>query len=143
MSSTQTFTSANAPASRSLPTELQTSRRWVCWESEDSAKKLIPPSSGEAVTSHDDLESLNWAIHRSATQDHEGVAIVLKQMYVAVRLIDAVIQGSSKPSIENWAVEVIESIDSYTEICPNGDDVLLLSKGRGPQSDVDTEGVEI
>lgn len=143
MSSTQTFTSANAPASRSLPTELQTSRRWVCWESEDSAKKFIAPSSGEAVTSHDDLESLNWAIHRSETQDHEGVAIVMKPTYVAVRLIDAVIQGSSKPSIENWAVEVIESIDSYTEICPNGDDVLLLAKGRGPQSDVDTEGVEI
>ncbi|MDS0221035.1 hypothetical protein NDI54_06705 [Haloarcula sp. S1AR25-5A] len=143
MSSTDVRIDGSAITTQRLPTEIQTLQRWICWQSDNGEKQAVAPESGESAVSLNDATSLNEAKHSFETEGHDGIALVLDDELVAVRLLDAVEGSSHNPSIEDWAKEVIDSIDSYTEISPSGDDVLLLAEGEVPDDAIDTEEVEV
>lgn len=143
MSSTDVRLDESAISTQRLPTEIQTLQRWLCWQNDDDDKRAIVPHSGEKATSPNDATSLNEAKHSFETEDYDGVALILSEELVGIRLLDAVEGPFHNPTIEDWAEEVIRSIDSYTEISPSGDDVLLLVKGEVPDDSIDSEEVEV
>jgi hypothetical protein len=103
----------------------------------------MAPKSAEKAGSFTDATSLNEARHSLETNDYDGVALILNEELVGVHLLDAVEGPPHNPIIDDWAEEVIRSIDTYTEISPSGDDVLLLAKGRNPADSIDSERVEV
>jgi hypothetical protein len=134
----------SAALTQRLPTEIQTLQRWLCWESDgDDSGQAIAPKSGELADTLNDATSLHEAKHHFEQDDSDGVALVLNEELIAVRLLDAVTGPSHNPSIDDWAEEVIRSIDSYTEVTPSGDDVLLLAEGELPDDAIDSERVEV
>ena len=143
MSSADVRLDESALSTQKLPTEIQTLQRWVCWQSKDDEKRAIVPHSSETANSLNDATSLNEAKHSSETEDYDGVALILSEELVGVRLLDAVEGPSHNPTLDDWAEEVIRSIDSYTEISPSGEDVLLLAEGETPTDAIDSERVEV
>ena len=143
MSSTDVRLDGAAISTEGLPTEIQTLQRWLCWQSDDNEKRAIAPSSGEEASSLSDAASLNEARHSFETEDYDGVALILSEELVGIRLLDAVEGPSHNPTIDDWAEKVIRSINSYTEISPSGDDILILVKGELPNETVNSERVEV
>jgi len=143
MSSAGVRLDESAISTQKLPTEIQTLQRWLCWQNDGDEKRAIAPNSGEQAESLTDATSLNEAQHCFETDEYDGIAHILNKELVAIRLLDAVEGPSHNPNIDNWAEEVIRSIDSYTEVSPSGDDVLLLAEGELPEDAIDTEEVEV
>jgi hypothetical protein len=143
MSSADVRLDDSAVSTEKLPTEIQTLQRWLCWRSDDDEKRAIAPNSGEEAASLNDATSLNEARHSFETEEYDGVALILSEELVGIRLLDAVEGPFHNPTIEDWAEEFIRSIDSYTEISPSGDDVLLLAEGQLPDDAIDSERVEV
>ena len=144
MSSADVRLDESAISTEKMPTEITTLHQWFCWQDDGGEMRAIVPQSGEYAGSLADTTSLNEARHSFETEDYDGVALVLNEDLVGIRLLDAVEGSRHNPSIENWAEEVIRSIDSYAEVVPSGKDVLLLIEGELPPDDaIDTEKVEI
>lgn len=133
----------SAISTEKLPTKIQTLQRWLCWQIDNGEKQAIAPESGEMAASLNDATSLNEAMHSFETEGHDGIALILDQELVAVRLLDAVEGSSHSPSVENWAEEVIDSIGSYTEVSPSGNDILILARGDITREAIDTDEVEV
>jgi hypothetical protein len=144
MSSADIHLDGSTISTQKLPTEIQTLKRWLCWQADDDGeKRAIAPKSGEYADALNDATSLNEARHCFETEEYDGVALILSEDLVGIRLLDAVEGPFHNPSIEDWADEVIRSIDSYTEISPSGEDVLLLAEGELPNDTIDSERVEV
>lgn len=145
MSSADVRLDTPAVSTQRVPTELQTLQQWVCWKSvDDGEKRAIDPTSDDMVSSLDEGTSLNEAEHSFETSDYDGVALTLASddEFVAVRLLDAVDGPSHSPNIDSWARDIINSIDSYAEVGPDSDDVLLLAKGETPDERFSSQKVQ-
>lgn len=127
-----------------IPTNIQTSHQWVCWTEDDGGKSGINPASGDSLTSLSEGTSLNEAEHSVKAEGHDGVALVVNgdDGYVGVRLLDAVEGPSYNPDIDDWAKDVIDSIESYAEVSPNGKDIVLLAEGDLPDNSFESEKVQ-
>jgi len=143
MSSADVRLDESAISTEKMPTEITTLHQWFCWQDDGGEMQAIIPQSGEYAGSLTDATSLNEARHSFETGDYDGVALVLNEDLVGIRLLDAVEGSRYNPSIEGWAEEIICSIDSYTEVGPSGEDILLLLEGEIPDDATDTEKVEI
>jgi len=130
-------------STKKMPTDITTVHQWFCWQDDGGEMQAIVPESGEPASSLADATSLNEARHVCETGDYDGVALVLNEELVGIRLLDAVEGSDYDPSIDDWAEEIISSINSYAEISHNGDDILLLLEGELPTDAIDTERVEI
>jgi predicted transcriptional regulator len=134
----------SAISTEGIPTEVQTLQRWLCWENgDDDNKRAVASNSDKRAGSLDDATSLNRAKHSLKTNDYGGVALVLNEKLVGIRLLDALEGPFHNPTIEDWAEEIISSIDSYAEVSPSGEDVLLLAKGEIPSDTIELERVEV
>jgi putative DNA primase/helicase len=113
-------------------------RHWVCWqlEARDGKPTKVPysPTTGERASSTDPK---TWASHSEAVRacrerSYSGVGFVFtaEDDFAGVDL-----DGCLDPKtgeIETWAQELIEELNSYTEISPSGIGLHILVKAQLP-----------
>src|ERR671910_1378345 len=113
-------------------------RQWLCWriEERDGKPTKVPysPLTGEKASSTDPQ---TWASYSEAVEAYRehgyaGIGLVFSEddPFCGVDL-----DGCLNPEtgeIEGWAQEIIEELDSYTEISPSGTGVHILVRGELP-----------
>jgi hypothetical protein len=113
-------------------------KQWLCWRTEDRDGKptKVPydPSTGEKAESTNPKTWTSYEKARGACRDHgyEGIGFVFtpEDDLCGVDLDKCL--NPETGEIEGWAQEVIEELDSYTEISPSGRGVHILVRGEPP-----------
>jgi putative DNA primase/helicase len=119
-----------------IPTELKRRPQWVVWklEERDGKPTKVPytPRTGQRASSTD---LLTWSTfegvystYSSGRYDGIGFMFCSGDPYTGVDLDDC--RDPETGEIERWAAEIIESLDSYTELSPSGTGVHIFVKGR-------------
>jgi len=114
-------------------------RQWLCWRTEERDGKLtkVPysPLTGEKASSTDPQ---TWAKYSEAVTAHKehayhGIGFVFtpEDDLCGVDLDRCLDPETGE--IEGWANEIIEELDSYTEISPSGTGVHVLVQAELPE----------
>ncbi|OAQ51369.1 hypothetical protein HTG_17685 [Natrinema mahii] len=121
-----------------LPAELQERDQWVCWREEprDGKPTKIPvtPSTGEFASSTDPetWASVETALKYADSGDADGVGFVFTDddPIVGVDLDNC--RDPETGDADDVAEDIIERLDSYTEISPSGTGFHVLIEGELP-----------
>ncbi len=119
-----------------LPENLCERDQWVCWkeESRDGKPTKIPviPGSGEFASSTDSetWASFETALEYTDTGNADGVGFVFTDddPIVGVDLDDC--RDPESGDVDDVALDIIERLDSYTEISPSGTGFHVLIEGE-------------
>ena len=126
-------------ADAELPDALVEREQWVCWREEERDGKptkvpVTPGSSGFASsTDPDTWSSFEAAVEYVETGDVEGIGFVFTDddPIVGVDLDDC--REPDTYEAEPPARDIIDRLDSYTEISPSGTGFHVLLKGELPE----------
>ena len=121
-----------------LPASLREREQWVCWREEerDGKPTKIPVTPGTGAfassTDPDTWDSFETAIGYTATKNADGVGFVFTDddPIVGVDLDDC--RDPETGEVDDAAVDIIERLDSYTEISPSGTGYHVLITGELP-----------
>ncbi len=121
-----------------LPEQLRKRDQWVCWREElrDGKPTKIPvtPGSGEFASSTDPetWASFETALEYANSRDADGVGFVFTDdgPIVGVDLDDC--RDPETGDVDDAAQDIIERLDSYTEISPSGTGFHVLIEGELP-----------
>ncbi|MGX9687684.1 phage NrS-1 polymerase family protein [Deinococcus wulumuqiensis] len=104
-------------------------------------KVPIDPVSGRAVPHRDIRQHLTFSQARQFVVDRlaDGLGVVLDDAHVAVDLDDCVMDGQ----LTAQAAEIVEIMDSYTEVSVSGHGLKILVQGTKPGPRSRGKGVEI
>src|SRR5215216_2348590 len=114
-------------------------KQWLCWRIEERHDKptKVPysPLTGEKARSTDPKTWASYEEAVSACREHgyEGIGFVFTP---EDDLCGVDLDGCLDPEtgeIESWAQEIIEELDSYTEISPSGTGVHVLVRAELPE----------
>jgi len=100
-----------------IPDELLERDQWVCWKYEDGS------SDSKSAKSFFDAKT------RGSGYDGIGFMLSVDDPFVAIELNDVI---NPEGVIEPWALNIIDLMDSYTEINPEGTGILIIIKGKKP-----------
>ena len=126
-------TTQNRPISSSdIPTALTKREQWVLWKREKGTK--VPyQCTGERAKSTDPTTWTSYARVCDALQrgGYAGVGYVFAadDPYTGIDLDDCI---NNEGRIEDWAMEIIESLASYSEFSPSGQGVKIWVEGKIP-----------
>lgn len=121
-----------------VPQELKELPQWVCWRladdpGKDRKKKLpIDPRTGDPARSNDPA---TWASYEDAVAGKErfradGIGIMFAHGIFGIDLDRCIDQeGQLLP----FAREIVETVQSYTELSPSGTGLHILCAGRLPE----------
>jgi len=130
-------------------TSIRDFRQWICWrvEPRDGKPTKVPysPISGGRARS-DDPETWNtFAEARRAIGEagYDGIGFVFttSDPFCGVDL-----DGCLDPEtgeIEPWATEILEDLDSYTEVSPSGRGLHVIVEARLPEGGNRKGGIEL
>src|SRR5215207_9094389 len=113
-------------------------RQWLCWRTEerDGKPTKVPysPLTGEKANSTDPETWASYEEAVSAYREHgyDGIGFVFTP---EDDLCGVDLDGCLDPEtgeIESWAQEIIEELNSYTEISPSGRGIHVLLRGSLP-----------
>ena len=134
-----------------IPTDLKALRRWAPWkaiwnETRGKWDKVPYRPEGYGLSS---MQPDRWVSFDEAVQAFEagagkysGVGLVLTGLHdvVGIDLDRCVTDGIIAP----WAQEIIDSVDSYTELSPSGNGLRILAHGAIPEDVQDNiVGIEV
>src|SRR5215217_1569358 len=117
---------------------IQDLKQWLCWRTEErDGKPTKVPYSPLTGRRADSTNSKTWAGYEEAVSahrqhDYHGIGFVFTP---EDDLCGVDLDGCLNPEtgdLEGWAQEIIEELDSYTEISPSGTGVHVLVKGTLP-----------
>ena len=120
----------------SIPEELKIRPQWVVWKAVGEKPDKVPYSAktGRKASSTD---LTTWSTFAEALEAYEkgeyaGLGFVFSSgdPYAGVDLDDC--RDSRTGEIELWAAEIIDGLDSYTELSPSGEGVHIIVKGKVP-----------
>ena len=125
-------------ADAELPDALVEREQWVCWREEERDGKptkvpVTPGSSGFASsTDPDTWSSFEAAVEYVETGDVEGIGFVFTDddPIVGVDLDDC--RDPETGDVDDAALDIIERLDSYTEVSPSGTGYHVLITGELP-----------
>ena len=120
-----------------LPDEMKRRTQWVNWRVEERGGEptKVPYTPGtEHRASSTDLTS--WRAFEDALRcldRYDGVGFVFcsGDPYVGVDLDGCVDIETGEVAL--WAMQIIEGLDSYTELSPSGRGVHIIAKGKIPR----------
>jgi putative DNA primase/helicase len=112
--------------------------QWVCWVYEERNGKLtkVPysPLSGERADSTNPATwaSLTDAVSACREHGYDGIGFVFTEddPFCGVDIDQC--RDPETEKIEDWAQEIIEELDSYSEVSPSGMGLHVLAKGELP-----------
>jgi len=134
-----------------IPADLKALRRWAPWKAiwnEERGKwdKVPYRPEGYGLSS---MQPERWVSFDEAVRafdagggKYSGVGLVLTGMtdVVGIDLDRCVTDGQIAP----WAQEIIDSVDSYTELSPSGTGLRILARGAIPEDVQDNAvGIEV
>ncbi len=116
-----------------VPEEMKIRPQWVNWRLEERGGDLtkVPYMPGtERKASSTDLTT--WGTFEDALDRYDGIGFVFSSgdPYVGVDLDGCVDPETGE--IEPWAAEIVEALDSYTELSPRGTGIHIIAKGEIP-----------
>ena len=124
-----------------IPAELKSRPQWLNWRliPGENGQRTKVPTSPEMGQSIDPLDPANWrgfddALRSLGSDYADGIGFVFSEddPFAGVDL-DHVLDPETG-EIETWALEVVESLDSYTEVSPSGTGLHVIIKGELPGS---------
>lgn len=129
---------------QTLPDELNDAQ-WVCWRATDDGKEAVNPTTGKAIDSLSEGVTFDEAKRAVDDSNYEGLAFVVREdsNLIGIRLLDAINEVSDQCSVDDWAEELIKIIDSYTEVGPAEDSILILAEGSLPSDEFESEQVQL
>lgn len=121
-----------------VPYELAARPQWVCWriESRNGKPTKVPYAvTGKEASSTDpatwtSFETAFKRLDEDTTLDGIGYVFAEDDPYVGVDLDNCIEPETG--AIANWAVQLIEELDSYTEFSPSGKGFHILIRGKLP-----------
>ncbi|WP_115864517.1 phage NrS-1 polymerase family protein [Halorussus litoreus] len=122
-----------------LPASLREREQWVCWKEEerDGKQTKIPVTPGTGAfassTDPDTWDSFETALEYVETGNADGVGFVFTDddPIVGVDLDDC--RDPETGDVDDAALDIIERLDSYTEISPSGTGYHVLITGELPE----------
>ena len=139
------------PTDSDLPETLIAREQWLCWRAEERGGKVtkipVDPASGEFASTTDPA---TWGAFETArdratspTTDAVGVGFVFTDddPIVGVDLDDCRIPESAKT--REWASDIVDRLDSFTEISPSGTGYHVLVEGTLPEGRNRKDDVEL
>lgn len=122
-----------------VPTVLKGAAQWVCWrvERRDGKPTKVPldPETGEYASVADPATWRDFATALTQYQrvaDVAGVGFVFCEEgpFAGVDLDDC--RDPETGAVDEWAVEIVRQLASYTEVSPSGTGLHVIVKGRVP-----------
>jgi len=123
-----------------IPDELTERERWVCWKVEERngepTKIPVDPQTGGFAKSNDES---TWAsfpkvrdYHEREDTDTEGIGFMFSRggRYAGVDLDKCV--DPETGDVDDWARDIVERLDSYTEFSPSGTGLHVIVEGMVP-----------
>ncbi|QLD86187.1 hypothetical protein HWV23_10795 [Natronomonas halophila] len=131
--------SESLPDQDEIPDTLLEYDQWLCWRAEErdgkTTKIPIDPTTGEFASTTD---AETWAAFETAREQvqfgqEDGLGFVFtdSDSIVGVDLDDCRDPETGQP--EAWAKDVIETLDSFTEVSPSGTGYHVLVAGSLPE----------
>ncbi|AXG09736.1 hypothetical protein DU484_07605 [Haloplanus rubicundus] len=133
--------SMNTVTDSKIPDTIRSFEQWICWREDERdgkpTKVPIKPyrTSGNPLASVTD--SGTWrdfetalTYHRESAFRTDGVGFVFdpEAEIVGVDLDNC--RDAESGDLEPWAVDIIDRLDSYTEVSPSGTGIHVLVKGE-------------
>lgn len=126
--------------------DLRDARHWVCWTYEergdDRTKPPIAPFDNTHYASTDDPTT--WTTHNDAIAYHErsntdteGVGYMLSSSDRIFGIDGDGCRDQETGVIEPWMQDIIDQIDSYTEVSPSGTGIRIIGIGELPDGLLD------
>lgn len=127
------------PAASDLPDRLLAYAQWVCWrrqEREDRTTKVpINPATGRFASTTDADTWGDFEAARAYATDGpvDGLGFVFSEAdpFVGIDLDDC--RDPDTGALADIAHEIVERVDSYTEVSPSGTGVHVLAAGPAPE----------
>lgn len=136
------------PTWENIPSELKAHDQWVLWRFKQIKGKLRKPPYSPidgGPANHSDPKT--WGTYEEARAryhqgEYDGVGFVFMATdpFVGVDLDHAIAKNAN---IAHWANEIIEQMDSYTEISPSKTGIHILARGSLPLGKRKGHSVEI
>jgi primase-polymerase (primpol)-like protein len=128
---------------RQIPDRIQSLAQWICWREDDRdgspTKVPIKPyrTSGTpyaSATDPDTWREFETALtyHRESTSRTDGVGFVFDPEAAIVGVDLDNCRDADSEEVAPWAADIIERLDSYTEVSPSGTGVHVLVEGTLP-----------
>jgi primase-polymerase (primpol)-like protein len=122
-----------------IPEDLREREQWVCWREEDRdgkpTKIPVTPGTGAFASSTDSetWASFETALEYTETEQADGVGFVFTDddPIVGVDLDDC--RDLETGDGDDAALDIIERLDSYTEVSPSGTGYHVLIRGELPE----------
>src|SRR5215510_12530990 len=121
-----------------IPVELKQRNRWVTWKSEFSDEKnkwTKPPYQTNGVASASSIDPATWgkfedglATYQKGLVDGIGFVVSYKDDFIGIDLDHCVDLKAHKG--EQWAVDIVHKMQSYTEFSPSGEGIRIFVKGN-------------
>ncbi len=133
-----------------IPSELRSLSQWILWKSEEKGERYtkIPyQTDGNEARSND---RRTWSTFATAAKFYtesnaDGIGFVFSRQdsYIGIDIDKCVTYAAddtdkSNPIINDFAKEIIDTLDSYTEFSVSGSGIHIIIKGSLPQSVVGT-----
>lgn len=133
-----------------IPAELRNLSQWILWKAEKKGgryTKIPYQVDGNEARSND---RRTWSTFATAAKFYtatntDGIGFVFSRQdnYIGIDIDDCVTYAADdtekeNPIINDFATEVIETLDSYTEYSVSGTGIHIIIKGSLPQSVVGT-----
>lgn len=126
-----------------IPDTIRTAEQWICWREDERdgkpTKVPIKPyrTSGTSFASATDpgtWRDFETALthHRERNSRTDGVGFVFDPEAGVVGVDLDNCRDADSEELESWATEIIDRLDSYTEISPSGTGIHVLVEGELP-----------
>lgn len=127
------------PILENVPVELKNTPQWVAWRFiERDGKQMKVPTSPTTGQSVNHTDPTNWRSFDSVARASpgsfaDGIAFVFSEddPFVGVDLDDVLDPETGE--IKAWAMDLIQSLNSYAEVSPSGTGVKVFVRGSVPK----------
>jgi len=122
-----------------IPSELKKRRQWVNWRYAltDKGKWTKHPHDPQTGRKAKSTDLMTWSAFEEVLEAYEtggydGVGFVFcsGDPYAGVDLDKC--RDSETGEIERWAADIVNGLDSYTELSPSGRGLHIILKGKVP-----------
>ncbi|WP_257301055.1 hypothetical protein [Haloarchaeobius sp. FL176] len=127
-----------------IPAALRDYPQWVCWRAKERDGKMtkvpIDPQTGSFASVSDPETWSLYEVALGASEAEDGLGFVFTEddPFVGVDLDDCREDGE----LTDWAEDIVERLDSYTEVSPSGEGVHVLIEGVIPSTKSRSGSVE-
>ncbi len=135
-----------------IPAVLKALLQWVCWKflrDEDRwAKVPVNPATGRNAKSNNPSTwgsfEQAWAYyesHKGRGIDGLGFMFTKDDPFVGIDLDHC--RDAATGEVQPWALEIVERMDSFTELSPSGEGLHILVRGELPGDGMNTKEIEM